>query len=78
MGRPRKTRLFPLSLSIDATADALSCPRRKISEAVYLEGTLPAYSGPNRSVRILVKDTVLWVENSWPRARKRKSSRRTP
>ena len=54
MGRARKTRLFPLSLSIDAAADALSCPRRAISEAVYLTGTLPAYGGPNRSVRILV------------------------
>jgi hypothetical protein len=72
MGRARKTRLFPLSLSIDATADALSCPRRKVSEAVYLLGTLPAYSGPNNSVRILVKDTVAWVEREWPRARKRK------
>jgi hypothetical protein len=78
MGRARKTRLFPLSLSIDAAADALSCPRRAISEAVYLTGTLPAYGGPNRSVRILVKDIVAWVETSWPRATKRKSTRRTP
>jgi hypothetical protein len=76
MGRPRKTRLFPLSLSIDATADALSCPRRKVSEAVYLLGTLPAYSGPNNSVRILVKDVVHWVESTWPKAKKRKSTRK--
>jgi hypothetical protein len=76
MGRPRKTRLFPLSLSIDATADALSCPRRRVSEAVYLTGELPAYSGPNRSVRILVKDTVAWVERYWPRATKRKATRK--
>lgn len=72
MGRPRKTRLFPVSLSIDACADALSCPRRKISEAIYLDGTLPAYAGPNRSVRVLVKDLTIWVEQNWPRATKRK------
>ncbi len=76
MGRPRKNRLFPLSLSIDAAADALSCPRRKISEAVYLLGTLPAYSGPNNSVRVLVKDLVAWVETTWPKAKKRKYYRK--
>jgi len=76
MGRPRKQRLFPLSLSIDATADALSCPRRKISEAVYLTAELPAYAGPNRSARILVKDVVHWVESTWPKAKKRKSTRK--
>jgi len=76
MGRERKNRLFPLSLSIDACADALSCPRRKISEAVYLTGELPAYSGPNNSVRILVKDVVAWVERTWPRAKKRPYRRR--
>jgi hypothetical protein len=72
MGRARKTRLFPLSLSIDATANALSCPRSRVSEAVYLTGELPAYGGPNNSVRILVKDTVRWVEETWPKAKKRK------
>jgi hypothetical protein len=78
MGRPRKNRLFPLSLSIDACADALSCPRRKISEAVYLTCELAAYAGPNRSVRVLVKDLVAWVERTWPRATKRKYHRRSP
>jgi len=76
MGRPRKTRLFPVALSIDGAADALSCPRSKISEAVYLLGTLPAYSGPNCSVRILVKDLTAWVETTWPRPTKRKYHRK--
>jgi hypothetical protein len=76
MGRPRKNRLFPVALSIDACADALSCPRSKISEAVYLSGELAAYAGPNRSVRILVKDLVAWVERTWPRPIKRKYHRK--
>jgi hypothetical protein len=75
MGRPRKTRLFPVALSIDAAADALSCPRSKISAAIYLDGTLPAYAGPNHSVRVLVKDLVSWVE-TWPRPTKRKYHKR--
>ena len=76
MGRERKNRLFPVSLSIDQCSDALSCPRSKISEAVYLTGELPAYGGPNNSVRVLVKDLVAWVERTWPRAVKRKYHRR--
>jgi hypothetical protein len=76
MGRERKTRLFPIALSIDACADALSCPRSKISEAVYLSGELPAYAGPNRSVRVLVKDLTAWIERTWPRPIKRKYHRR--
>jgi hypothetical protein len=76
MGRPRKTRLFPVALSIDAAADALSCPRSRISEAVYLSGELPAYQGPNHSVRILVKDLTAWIERTWPRPIKRKYHKR--
>jgi hypothetical protein len=76
MGRPRKNRLFPIALSIDACSDALSCPRSKISEAIYLSGELPAYAGPNRSVRVLVKDLTLWVERTWTRPIKRKYNRK--
>jgi hypothetical protein len=73
MGRARKNRIFPAALSIDACAEALSCPRSKIAAAVYKTGELPAYVGSNRSVRVLVKDLVAWVESTWPRAVKRRS-----
>jgi hypothetical protein len=67
MGRERKQRLFPVALSIDGCRDALSCPRSRISEAIYLTAELPAYAGSNNSVRILVVDLVEWVR-TWPRA----------
>lgn len=65
MGRPRKTQLFPVAVSIDAAAAHLSLPRASIVEALA-RGELTAHSGPGRRVRITVPELVRWVE-TWPR-----------
>jgi hypothetical protein len=68
---PRATRaskLFPMALSLSAACDALGVSRAALRRAVYVEATLAAYVGPNRSVRILVPDLCDWVRREWPRA----------
>ena len=55
---PRATRaskLFPIALSLSAACDALGVSRAALRQAVYVEATLAAYIGPNRSVRILFR-----------------------
>lgn len=74
MGRPRKRSLFPIALSIDATAEALSIPRRIVVDAIAA-GELVAYGpGPGRRIRILVADCTDWIARTWPRAMKRSKS----
>lgn len=67
MGRPRKRALFPIALSIDSAAEALSIPRRVVADAIYKTAELPAYAGPGRRVRCRVSDLSAWV-GTWPRA----------
>lgn len=63
MARP----LWPIALSLSAAATTLGVSVRAIRKAVYRDGTLKAYAGPNRSTRILVSDLVAYVQ-TWPRA----------
>ena len=74
MGRPRKRSLFPIALSIEATAEALDIPKRVLVRAIE-ENQLAAFGpGPGRRVRVIVADAVQWVRTYWPRATKRKRS----
>ena len=68
MGRQRLKRLFPIALSVDAAAESIQTPRRVLHEAIYETAMLRAYEGPNNSRRILVKDLIEWIEQTWPRA----------
>lgn len=72
----RKSRLFPVALSIEQAKDALNIPRRAIVEAIYRDATLPARIGPNNRVRILVADLVEWVSTTWPRATLARTTRK--
>lgn len=65
MPRARKRRLFPIAFSIEAACEAVGVSRRYLVERI-VDGTLAAYSGPNRSVRVTVLDLLALVK-SWPR-----------
>lgn len=75
MGRLRKSRLFPVALSIEQAKDVLSIPRRTIVEAIYHTAELPAHIGPNNRVRILVADLIAWIA-TWPRATLSRTTRK--
>jgi len=64
---PRTRSLFPVALSVQASADALKIPRRVIADAIK-SAELVAYAGSGRRVRILVPDLIEWVRTTWPRA----------
>jgi hypothetical protein len=75
MARLRKSRLFPVALSIDGAHIALNISRRAIVAAIYQTAELPAHVGPNGRVRITVTDLTDWVK-SWPRATLARTTRR--
>jgi hypothetical protein len=66
MGHMRRTRLFPVALSIPAAAESMKLPLRVIREAVYKYATLEAYIVEGR-VRIPVVALVEWIK-TYPRA----------
>ena len=69
MGRPRLKRLFPIALSLSAAAEAIQVPRRVLAEAIYIDGTLPAFVGPTNSIRrVIASDLEDWIRETWPRA----------
>jgi hypothetical protein len=68
MARARLKRLFPIALSTDAAAEALQIPRHVVHDAIYVTAELRAYEAGQRK-RILVKDLIAWVEQTWPRGR---------
>jgi excisionase family DNA binding protein len=59
----RKTRLFPIALSVNGAAEAMSLPRRKLRDAIR-DGHLIAYQNGTH-VRVLVEDLVAWVKTTW-------------
>ncbi len=63
--RKRVRRLFPVALSLEAARDALDGVSLRYLKDRIADGSLPAYSGPNRCVRVLVADLVALVR-SWP------------
>lgn len=66
MPRQRKQRLFPISLSPAAAAEAMKLPLRVIREGVYRTGEIPAYIVAGR-VRIPVPSLLDWLKSK-PRA----------
>jgi excisionase family DNA binding protein len=61
----RRTRLFPIGLSVNAAALSLQIERRKITAAMRA-GHLEAYKNGTQ-VRILVESLVKWVREYWHR-----------
>jgi excisionase family DNA binding protein len=72
MGRPRKRSIFPIALSVDAAAEALSLPRRRLVRAIEAGELIGHSEGPRKRVLITVQDLIAWIK-SWPRATKRRS-----
>ncbi len=68
MARARKSRLFPVALSLQAAAEAVQCPVRILKEAAY-SGELDARALPGNRIRITVQSLVEWVR-TFPRATK--------
>jgi hypothetical protein len=70
VGRRRLKRLFAVALSLDAAAEAIQVPRRVLSDAAYVDGTLPIFQGPTNSIRrVLVSDLEKMIRETWPRAK---------
>lgn len=72
MGRPLKSKFYPLALSPTMAAAELSIPIRRVRAALD-SGELEAFADGPR-VRILTVDLVNWVRR-WPRAVIRKKLR---
>jgi hypothetical protein len=67
MARTRKRRLFPIALSLESARDALDGVSLRYLKEKIADGSLPAYQGPNRCVRVLVADLVELVRQHWRR-----------
>lgn len=74
MGRPRKSIVWAHALSLDAAAEALSCRRKTLADAVDA-GLLPRYQDPtSRRSRVLVVDLIEYIREHWPRTTTRRKS----
>lgn len=66
---PRARQLFPVALSIESASKAIKVPARYIRDAIYVQGTLPAFRpGTNNITRVLVSDLERWIRTTWTRA----------
>lgn len=66
----RKSRLLPLAMAPKALAQALGLSERHVHNAIYREGSLPAYrigDGPSARVRVTVDDALRYIK-SFPRS----------
>lgn len=73
----RKRALLPVALSIQAAAASISVPVRLIRDAIYRDGTLPAYeAGTNNVIRVRAVDLSDWIAATWPRAKIQRQIRR--
>lgn len=59
-GRPRKSPLFPVALSVESAAIALGVPARWLRAQVHA-GLVPAFDMGGRRIRVLVADLVEFV-----------------
>jgi len=68
MGRPRKSALFPIALSLTEACEQLKCRRKTLVDAI-MAGQLNIYQDPtSRRQRVLVTELCEYVRNYWPRA----------
>jgi hypothetical protein len=65
MSAARKRRLFPCAVSVAHACEIIGVSHRYLNECIA-DGSLPAYSGPNRCCRVLIADLVALVR-TWPR-----------
>ena len=66
----RKSRLLPLAMAPKALAQALGLSERHVHNAIYREGSLPAYrigDGPSARIRVTVDDALRYIK-SFPRS----------
>jgi len=74
MGRPRKSTVWALAVSLDSAAEQLQCRRKTLADAVDA-GLLPLYQDPtSRRSRVLVVDLIEYIREHWPRITTRRKS----